>query len=121
MGKLIYLVSLLEGVDFLSTLLAFITVPVTVYIMYRHTKVIESEGEVDEVKANDDLIKMAKKGVFVLILSIIISLLIPSKENMYLIALTKDYGKEELYQMSKNEIKDSVDYIFDKVKELKDE
>ena len=38
-----------------------------------------------------------------------------------MIALTKDYDKEELYQMSKNEIKDSVDYIFDKLEGLKND
>lgn len=118
MGKLIYLISVLNGIDALSLALSWITIPLTVFIICFY--VVGNELE-DEAKMKHDIANIITKGVFVLAISIITTVLIPNKEEMYLIALTKDYDKEELYQMSKNEIKDSVDYIFDKLEGLKND
>lgn len=118
MGKLIYLISLLEGIDLLSLLLSLITIPVTVLVIYGYVDIHYMR---DEVKMKKDIANIMTKGIFVLVISLLTMVLIPDKEEMYLIALTKDYDKEELYQMSKDEIKNSIDYVFYRVKELKDE
>lgn len=118
MGKLIYLVSLLGGVDKLTFVLSWVTVPMTVFIICCY---VASSDMRDENKIKNDIAKIISKGICVLIISIVTTVLIPSKEEMYLIALTKDYDKEEVYQMSKNEIKDSVDYVFDKLEDLKND
>lgn len=39
---------------------------------------------------------------------------------MYLIALTKNYEIEDVSKMSKKEIQSTVDYVFEKIEELKD-
>lgn len=118
MGKLIYLISVLKGIDALSLALCWITIPITIVAICVY---LESHALRDENKIKKDIAKIISKGIFVLIISIVTNVFIPSKEEMYLIALTKDYDKEELYQMSKNEIKDSVDYIFDKLEDLKND
>lgn len=118
MGKLIYLVSLLGSVDKLSFVLSWVTIPLTVFIIcgYVVSKPLEDEGKIKK-----DIAKIISKGIFVFVISIITTVFIPSKEEMYIIALTKDYDKEELYQMSKDEIKDGVDYVFDKLEGLKND
>lgn len=118
MGKLIYLVSLLSGFDKLTFILSWVTVPLTVFIICGYVVVNELE---DEVKIKKDIAKIISKGIFILVISIITTVLIPSKEEMYMIALTKDYDKGEIYQMSKDEIKDGVDYVFDKLEDLKND
>ena len=117
MGKLIYLVSLLDGIDTLSLVLCLMTIPVTIGVICAY---IDINYMKDKDEKKNDIVKIISKGIFVLIISIVTNVFIPSKEEMYLIALTKDYGKEELYQMSKNEIKDSVDYIFEKIEDVKE-
>lgn len=52
-------------------------------------------------------------------ISLIGLVLIPNKEEMYMIALTKDYEVEDVYKMTKGEIKDNIDYLFKKIEELK--
>lgn len=73
------------------------------------------------IKKKKDIAKIISKGIFVLVISLLTMVLIPDKEEMYLIALTKDYEAEDVYKMTKDEIKGSIDYVFDRVKELKDE
>ena len=117
MGKLIYLISVLEGIDALSLALSWITIPITVVAICVYLE-IHYMSDKNEIK--HDIAKIISKGIFVLIISMVTNVLIPSEEEMYLIAFTKDYNKEELYQMSKNEIKESVDYIFEKIEDVKE-
>lgn len=119
MGKLIYLISVLEGIDALSLLLSLITIPVTILVIFAYADIHYMSG--DDNKKKKDIAKIISKGIFVLIISIVTNVLIPSKEEMYLIALTKDYEAEDVYKMTKDEIKGSIDYVFDRVKELEDE
>lgn len=117
MGKLIYLINVLNGVDTVSAVLCFITIPATICVICAYA---DSHYMMDENKLNNEIAKIISKGILVLTISIVTNVLIPSKEEMYLIALTKDYTKEEVYQMSKNEIKETVDYIFEKIEDVKE-
>ena len=47
--------------------------------------------------------------------------MIPKKEEMYMIALTKDYEVEDVYSMTKEKIKGNIDYVFKKIEELKND
>lgn len=65
--------------------------------------------------------KITALKIFVLWIIIVIStILIPNKKEMYLIALTKNYEIEDISKMSKKEIQSTVDYVFEKMDELKD-
>lgn len=117
MGKLIYLISLLTGIDKLSLILSWFTIPTTVFAVCVY---IANNDLRDEEKMRNDISKIISKGIIILVISIITTVLIPRKEDLYLIALTKDYTKEEMYQMNKNEIKETVDYIFEKIEDVKE-
>lgn len=66
--------------------------------------------------------KITALKIFALWLIIVISIiLIPNKKEMYLIALTKNYEIEDVSKMSKKEIQSTVDYIFEKMDELKND
>lgn len=84
------------------------------FVYYDNIRVIDDSEE----KAFKRFFKVA--GVF-LVISTLATALIPSKEEMYMMALTKDYEAEDVYKMTKGEIKGSIDYVFDRVKELKNE
>lgn len=45
----------------------------------------------------------------------VVSIVVPSKEDFLIIAMTKDYTPKQVYSMTKQEIKDSIDYF---VKEI---
>lgn len=117
MSRIIYLISTLDKVSKISIGFLLLSIAALFFGGLFYLDNINTLQDVEEksVKRFLKIVGMC----FVIFLAAIV--LIPSKEEMYMMALTKDYDKEELYQMSKNEIKDSVDYIFDKVKELKDE
>lgn len=117
MGKLIYLISLLSGIDKLSFILSWLTIPITVFAVCVY---IANSDVSDEEKMKNDISKIISKGILIIIISVVTTVLIPRKEDLYLIALTKDYTKEEVHQMSKNEIKETVDYIFEKIEDVKE-
>ena len=72
----------------------------------------------------DDGVEKLKKYVKIPFISVVISLIIiiftPSKEDFLIIAMTKDYKPEQIYKMTKDEIKNSIDYLFKQIKEIKE-
>lgn len=56
-----------------------------------------------------------------LLIPLALTILIPTKKEMYIIALTKNLSPFEIYSMSKEELIDGIDYLFDKVKEIEDD
>lgn len=54
-------------------------------------------------------------------ISAVLTVGIPGKEEMYMMALTKDYKAEDIYNMSKTEIRSTIDYVFEKFDETKEE
>lgn len=117
MGKIIYLISILDKISnfaLLSFVLSFGALFIGGWLYIDATGTLEEAEE----KMLKRLLKVA--GVFFAI-SIAATVLIPSKEEMYMMALTKDYEVEDVYRMTKEEIKGSIDYVFNRIKELEDE
>ena len=54
-------------------------------------------------------IKIRKKIIVFMLVCVLLQALIPSKEEMYAIALTKNYKVEDMYKMTKSEIRDNID------------
>ena len=65
-----------------------------------------------ELKGNTKKFKIA---VVLLLLCIVGTVSIPEKEEMYMIAMVKNYEIQDIYKMSKDELKSSIDYFFEKV------
>lgn len=117
MSRIIYLISILDKVSSISvvlSLLSFAVLFIGGWLYFDTTGMLE---DVEEI-----LVKRFLKvnGIF-LVFSLLAIVLIPSKEEMYMMALTKDYRVEDVYRMTKDEIKGSIDYVFDKIEELKNE
>ncbi|WP_308655180.1 hypothetical protein [uncultured Anaerococcus sp.] len=117
MSRVIYLISILDKISafaLLSFILSFGSLLIGGWFYTDTTGILEEAEE----KLLKRFLKIA--GVF-FVISIAATIFIPSKEEMYMMALTKDYEAEDVYKMTKDEIKGSIDYVFDRVKELKDE
>ena len=117
MGKIIYLISFLSkigGFAFVSTVLSLGVLFIGGFFYLDVTGIVEESSE-------KILVRFLKGTGVLLVVSILATVLIPSKEEMYMMALTKDYQVEDVYKMTKEEIKGSIDYVFDKIEELKNE
>lgn len=128
MGKIIYLISVLKTIDML-TILGFV---IGVGFIFYTTFIIEDCEDNMRFYRNEELkefytqkhnynIKFRKKTIVFMLICVLLQVLIPKKEEMYAIALTKNYKVEDVYKMTKEEIKGCIDYFFDRIKELEDE
>lgn len=133
MGKIIYLISFLKNLKIIIFLAIVILLGVCGYLVFLISEskedmawYLKSHGS---IKDYDERIKSAKQelerntkkfkiaAVF-LLFCVLVTMLIPSREEMYTIALVRDYEVQDVYKMSKSELKISIDYFFDKVDEL---
>lgn len=115
MGKTIYLISILSKIENLSFIIALCMVAVLILGI---GFCFDSSYLLSETESKSIIRLLTASGI-VLVVLIIISVLIPSKEEMYMIAFTKDYEIEDVYSMTKDEIKGNIDYVFKKIEELK--
>lgn len=120
MGKIIYLISVLSGIRVVNfILLVLIPIVVGCVILYLFDNLIflkEDKQKIYEKKLKSLSLKFSILWLIILISTI----LTPNKKEMYLIALTKNYEIEDISKMSKKEIQSTVDYVFEKMGELKD-
>lgn len=63
--------------------------------------------------------KYMKWTITPLVFVIISSFFIPNKEDFLIITMTKNYTTEQVYAMTKEEMKSCIDYFLNQVKELK--
>lgn len=63
--------------------------------------------------------KCLKWTVIPLLLVVIVSMFVPSKEDFLIIAMTKDYTTQQVYTMTKDEIKDGIDYFVNQLNKVK--
>lgn len=119
MGKSIYLITVLSNLDFFASFmliviaLTFLTVT-CIFFNFREYCCDEERKGLNAYKS------YIKKLAIIFSICITINILVPSKEEMYMICATKYVTKENL-QMTKDEVKNLIDYVFDKVKESNSE
>lgn len=117
MSRIIYLISVLDKLGSFSFVLLILSI-FGLFIAGRlYVDTVDTLDD-DEEKCIKGFLKVA--GIF-FVISLLPTVLIPAKEEMYMMALTKDYEVEDVYRMTKDEIKGSIDYVFDKIEELKNE
>lgn len=120
MGKIIYLISVLSGikiVNFILLVLIPISVGIGVGLFSDNLTFMNSD---DRKRYDKKLKNISLKFSILWIIIVISTILIPNKKEMYLIALTKNYEIQDISKMSKKEIQSTVDYVFEKMEELKD-
>ena len=117
-GKLYYLASVLDGLDSIlwvvNTLAGFMLAGLVIA-----TLVMLSDCPFD-----DDDFKPLKKYLKIIGLvflgTSLLNVFVPNKEDFLIIALTKDYRPEQVYKMSKDELKSGIDYVIEKLKEAEE-
>lgn len=120
MGKIIYLISVLSGIKIVNFIL-IVLIPMVVGVVILCLSDNLCFLKEDERKRYEKKLKSVSLKFSILWIIILIStILIPNKKEMYLIALTKNYEIQDISKMSKKEIQSTVDYIFEKMEELKD-
>lgn len=113
-GKIYYLATLCDKISrsaaVWSIVLAVVFVGVLVlYISSRFDDPYMTEG-------TQKLISKITKIIAIIFLCVeVVSIVVPNKEDFLIISMTKDYTPEQAYSMTKQEIKNSIDYF---IKEL---
>ncbi len=113
LDKIIYIASFIGRLQIL--VIGTITIVLTI------TGIVGLMGilEFDDDKRIFYLNKSMKFLKIVLPLSIII-LFIPSRNEVFSMFLTKGYQKEEIYKMTKEELKDNIDYLVNSLEKIGD-
>lgn len=106
---LFYLVDVIGSFRALSILIVLLILISFVIAIVEYDDVMD---EVDEVKA----IKTIKKKVIVIALLITFAIFLPSKETCYKMMIASQITDNNI-QNAEDVIKDSVDYIFEKINE----
>ena len=125
MGKIIYLISVLETIDWLTIVGFIIGAGVVIYLTFeieddeRNTQYHIGEMKEFYIRKYNEHLKTRKIVIIVMLICALLQVLIPAKEEMYAVALTKDYKVSDMYKMTKDEIRDNIDYLFKKIEELK--
>lgn len=115
-SKMYYLATILGKLSSLNSILLFISFVATGIILIGLICVIFDKNPKEDI---DFTKKIAKISTAVLSISLLFKIITPSKEDFLIIAMTKDYKPEQVYQMTKDEIKNSIDYLFKQIKEIK--
>ena len=114
LGKIYYLAVLLGRIDFLAPFFTIASLGITTLETAFYLSDKERTGKEDSG---------SKKAIKILsvtsCLLLIISIVTPSKEDFLFISLTKDYTPQQIYKMTKEEMKSSVDYLIKQIKEIK--
>lgn len=119
-GKIYYLACVFEKINKMSTTITFILLVVVpaLLILLCCLKYDERKGNVD---SHDVLTatKYTKYSVVLLVVSIALAVFVPSRSEFMIIAMTKDYKPEQIYNMTKEELKGGIDYIVDSIEEVR--
>lgn len=116
MGRMIFIISLLSRLNFIFIFLFWVLVTSLVILAIEELMELEFNGDLK----NSKLSKCIKKLLIATVITGLPVIAIPEKEEMYLIALTKDYQAEDIYKMSKNEVKSAIDYAFERFEKIKE-
>ena len=116
-SKMYYLAMILGRLGSMSNVLFFISFVATVFILIGLISLILDKNPKEDI---DFTKKIAKTSIIILSISLFFKIITPSKEDFLIIAMTKDYKPEQVYKMTKDEIKNSIDYLFKQIKEIKE-
>ena len=109
---LFYLVDMIGNFQILSILIVLLIFLSFAIDIVKYEEVMDESDELDEVK----VIKTIKKKIIVIALLITFAIFLPSKETCYKMMVASQITDTNI-QKAEYVIKDSVDYIFEKINE----
>ena len=113
-GKIYYLATILNNLNIAAWAILFGTITFLIVVIPICFCEYYLDDEIEKLK------NYAKIPFIAVVISLIIVIFTPSKEDFLIIAMTKDYKPEQVYKMTKDEIKNSIDYLFKQIKEVKE-
>lgn len=105
-----YLINLADNISFTCFILLLLSVLLLFFFGWWY----EDEGLSPDCMAWESFVKWLKRDIAVLIISLLAVIFVPSQETMYKM-LVANYVTYENVETATDAIKDSVDYIFDKL------
>lgn len=114
LGKIYYLASVFDKINKLGLVFFIISIAALLSVMVFYSNVIYASSEEKRVWG-----KITKITGIMLCLSTLLAIVIPSRDDFLFISLTKDYTPQQIYKMTKEEMKNGVDYLIKKIKEIK--
>ena len=113
-SKIYYLATILNNLSIAAWVILCASITFLLVTMLICFSEYYLDDEIEKLK------KYAKIPFAAVVISLIILIFTPSKEDFLIIAMTKDYKPEQVYKMTKDEIKNSIDYLFKQIKEIKE-
>ena len=113
LGKIYYLANVLDKINVAGILFIalFTTLLVVVMIIYL--------ADYYRTEAQEKALRKTMRNASVAIcLFTVVLIVTPSKEDFLIMSITKDYTPQQIYKMTKEEMKNSIDYLIEQIKEI---
>ena len=116
----IYWLEVLENIVFIVGLVMIISFLIIVFLIVVIVATYDNYRNEDEEKNYKIMIKDTKLAVCIWTSILFISAFVPSKDTLIAMFIAKNITVEKVVQ-GKEVVKDSIDYIFEKIKEVNNE
>ncbi len=114
LGKIYYLANVLDKINGISWILFIISIAISLVMGIFYLSNVSTTEEEDRLWR-----KIIKIFSIALCLSTILVVVTPSKEDFLIISITKDYTPQQIHTMTKEEIKNGIDYIVEQINKIK--
>lgn len=116
-GKIYYWATLCGKISDFATIWSIVVAVVFVGVL-----VLFISSRFDDpymTEATQKLINKITKIITIIFLCVeVVSIVVPSKEDFLIIAMTKNYTPDQVYSMTKKEIKNSIDYFIEELSKV---
>lgn len=116
----IYWLDVLESIKFVVGLVMIISFLIIGFYIIVIGATFEEYRDEDEEKKFKNLVSKTKLAVCIWVSVLFISAFVPSKDTLIAMFIAKNVTVEKVVQ-GKEVVKDTVDYIFEKIKEVNNE
>lgn len=114
LGKIYYLANVLDKINAVGGIFAVLFTAFLIVIMI--IRLIDDYRTEEEEKAFKKTMKNASVAICLFTIVLIAT---PSKEDFLIMSITKDQTPQQIYKMTKEEMKNSIDYLIKQIKEMK--
>lgn len=116
----IYWLEVLESIKFVVGLIMFVSFFIIVFFIIVIVATYDDYKNKEIEKNYKIIIKNTKLAVSIWVSVLLVSVFVPSKDAFIAMFIAKNITVEKVVQ-GKEVVKDSIDYIFEKIKEVKNE
>lgn len=119
-GKAYYIACVIQSIDTISGITAFILAITSTILFGCFVDLKHQESQGKNVHQQVTAIrKCTKISITLLVISCLLNVFTLSREDFMIAVMTKDYKPEQIYNMTKEELKGGIDYIVKSIEEVK--